>query len=107
MKTPMCAVKTCLLRALPNDQFCCLHLNAVLAQSVAADIKGNTCGRCHRAIHPQDFVSRTMLQIKHKRAGGATSFAWQHAFCTRPPATGPSKAARKKAPKPLFADLDR
>lgn len=98
----MCAVTTCLLRALPNDQFCCLHLNAVVASQVAADIKGNTCGRCHRAISKDDFVSRTMLKVKG--AHNQTHFAWQHAFCQAKPKE-PTKAARKRAVKPLFLNL--
>lgn len=101
MPQPMCQVKTCLLRALPDEQFCCLHLGAVLARDVHADT--SSCGRCHRTIGREDFVSRTMHQVKHKKTK-STIFSWQHAFCQLP-IKPPTRAARRKAPKPLLADL--
>jgi cytidine deaminase len=99
--TPMCAVKTCLLRALQGEQFCCLHLGAVLARDVHAD--HSPCGRCRHTIHRDEFVSRTMAKRQHKTTK-STIFEWQHAFCQRP-VKEPTAAARRKAPKPLLADL--
>lgn len=97
----MCSEPTCLV-PIPLDQtFCVIHRDAVLASQIAKKL--GTCGRCKRVISAEDYVSRTMRQDKHKKTG-ATRFSWVHAVCNPAP-RAPSRAARKKAPKPLFSDL--
>lgn len=82
---------------------CKIHQAAVLAREMRVP-PGTTCRRCRHTIRDEDLVSRAMFQEKHKTTG-ATRFSWQHAHC-EPPVRLPTKAARKKADKPLFAGID-
>lgn len=96
----MCHDPTCLLTEAPGSRYCAVHTVAVLASTVKAD---GVCWRCGCTIRRDDLVSRTKRQTKHKTTG-ETRFQWQHHLC-QAPARQPGKAARRKAVKPLFADI--
>jgi hypothetical protein len=100
----MCHTRTCLLEEAPGSMHCAVHTEGVLASEVKAE---NTCWRCKRKIGPNDFVSRTQRQDKHKKTG-IVRFSWQHLWCVAPDRK-PSKAKLRKEPKPLFdmlTDID-
>lgn len=97
-----CAAFACLLDAVAFG-FCRFHQNAASAEEMRVP-PHSSCGKCHKAIKEQDWVSRTMHQDKHKKTN-ATRFSWQHAVCPPPVPRKLSRAAFRKSDKPLFGDL--
>jgi hypothetical protein len=97
-----CGAFACLLDAV-TEGMCAFHLHAASASEMRVP-PHSTCGKCHRAIKEDDWVSRTMHQDKHKKTG-STRFAWQHYVCPPPTPRKLSRVAFKKSSKPLFADM--
>lgn len=97
-----CHAGNCVLDAMPGFRHCRVHEDACLAREMRVP-PATTCRKCRSVIREEDLVSRKMGQEKHKKTK-ATIFYWQHAHCV-PPVRPPTKAMRRKAVKPLFAEL--